>query len=217
MVYCKTYIVYYILLYLLYILRYNLLLTHIVHHTCYMSTFRLYKTVIMFLMHFVRNVFNLPHLYTSIDLSKSLNTTPVNTYYYETNGSINPLTTYNYFEIPAVTIIVVPAILIPLNDFPFYDMTNEFLPAELSTHISSDTEKKWSPPLNLIHDFDYIDYSTLGNIDPDTNFLSNINTSLCKYYTELEFNQQFPQDYKLSMFNLNVRSLPKILIKLNIF
>ena len=71
-------------------LRYNLLLTHIVHHTCYMSTFILYKTVIMFLMHFVRNVFNLPHLYTSIDLSK-------------------------------------------------YDMTNESLPTELSTHISSDT------------------------------------------------------------------------------
>ena len=54
-----------------------------------------------------------------IDLSKSLNTTPVNNYYYETNSSDNPLTTYNYFEIPAVTIIVVPAILIPLNDFPF--------------------------------------------------------------------------------------------------
>ena len=182
-----------------------------------MSTFRLYKTVIMFLMHFVRNVFNLPHLYTSIDLSKSLNTTPVNNYYYETNSSINSLTTYNYFEIPAVTIIVVPAILIPLNDFPFYDMTNESLPTELSTHISSDTEKKLSPPLNLIHDFDHVDHSTLGNIDPDTNFLSNINTSICKYYTELEFNQQFPQDYKLSMFNLNVRSIPKNIDKVKHF
>ena len=172
----------------------------------------------MFLMHFVRNVFNLPHLYTSIDLSKSLNTTPVNNYYYETNSSINPLTTYNYFEIPAVTIIVVPAILIPLNDFPFYVMTNESLPTELSTPISSDTEKKLSPPLNLIHDFDHIDHSTLGNIDPDTNFLSSINTSICKYYTELEFNQQFPQQYyKLSMFNLNVRSLPKNIDKVKHF
>ena len=113
---------------------------------------------------------------------------------------------------------MVPAILIPLNDFPFYDMTNESLPTELSTHISSDTEKKWSPPLNLIHDFDHIDHSTLGNIDPDTNFLSNINTSICKYYTELEFNQQFPQqDYKLSMFNLNVRSLPKNIDKVKHF
>ena len=85
-----------------------------------------------------------------------------------------------------------------------------------------------SPPLNLIHDFDHIDHSTLGNIDhidhstlgnidPDTNFLSNINTSICKYYTELEFNQQFPQVYKLSMFNLNVRSLPKNIDKVKHF
>ena len=35
-----------------------------------------------------------------------------------------------------------------------------------------------SVPLNLIHDLDHIDHSTLGNIDPDTNFLSNINTSI---------------------------------------
>ena len=147
-------------------------------------------------MHFVRDVLNLPHLYTSIDLSKSLYTTPVNNYSNETNSSINPLTTYNYFEMPAITIFMVPAILIPLNDFPFYDMTNESLPTELSTHISSDTENKLSLPLNLIHYFDHIDHSALGNIDPDTNFLSNINTSICKYYTELEFNQQFPQqDY----------------------
>ena len=65
-----------------------------------MSTFRLYKTVIMFLMHFVRNVFNLPHLYTSIDLSKSLNTTPVNNYYYETNSSMNPLIILKYPQLP---------------------------------------------------------------------------------------------------------------------
>ena len=96
-----------------------------------MSTFRLYKTVILVLMHFVHGT--LPHLYTFIELLKSLNTTPVNNYFYETNSSINPLTTYNYFEIPAVTIIVVPAILIPLNDFPFYDTTNESLPTELSS------------------------------------------------------------------------------------
>ena len=74
-------------------LRFSLLLIHIVHHTCYMSTFRLYRTVILFIMHFVRDVFNLTHLYTSIDLSKSLNTTPVNNYSYKTKNSINPLIT----------------------------------------------------------------------------------------------------------------------------
>ena len=100
-------------------LRYNLLLTHIVHHTCYISTFRLYRTVIMYIIHFVRDVFNLPHLYTSIDISKSPNTTPVINYSYKANNSINPLTTYNYFDIPAITIVVVPVIPILLNDFLF--------------------------------------------------------------------------------------------------
>ena len=48
-----------------------------------MSTFTLYRTVILFIMHFVRDVFNLPHLNTPIDLSKSLNTTHVNNYSYK--------------------------------------------------------------------------------------------------------------------------------------
>ena len=43
--------------------RHNLLLILSVHHTCYISMFRLYRTVILFIMHFVREVFNLPHLY----------------------------------------------------------------------------------------------------------------------------------------------------------
>ena len=72
-------------------------------------------------------------------------------------------------------------------------------------------------PLNLINDLDHIDHSILGNIDPDTNFLSNINTSICNYYSELEFNKQFPQDYKFSIFNLNVRSLPKNIDKVKHF
>ena len=72
-------------------------------------------------------------------------------------------------------------------------------------------------PLNLIHDLDHIDHSTLGDIDPDTYFLSNINTSICNYYSELEFNKQFPQDYKFLIFNLNVRSLPKNIDKVKHF
>ena len=71
--------------------------------------FRLYRTVILFIMHFVREVFNLPHLYRSIDHSKSLNTIPVNNYSNKTNDRINPLTTYNYFNIPIINIVVAPA------------------------------------------------------------------------------------------------------------
>ena len=100
---------------------------------------------------------------------KSLNITPVNNHSYETNNSINPLTRYYYYYIPASTIVMVPAIPIPFNDFPFYDMTNDSIPTELYTHISSDTEKKLSLPLNLIHDFDHIDHSTHNNNNNNNN------------------------------------------------
>ena len=100
--------------------RYKLLLILSIHYTCYtyISMFRLYRKVILYIMHFVRDVFNLPHSYSrSIDHSKSLNTIPVNNYSYKTNNSINPLTTYNYFNIPKINIVVVPVKPIPLNDF----------------------------------------------------------------------------------------------------
>ena len=63
--------------------------------------------------------------------------------------------------------------------------------------------------INLINYLDHIDHIILGNIDPDMDFLFNINISMCNYYLELEVNKQFPQDCKFSIFNLNVRSLPK--------
>ena len=58
-----------------------------------------------------------------------------------------------------------------------------------------------------------MDYSTLGNIDPDIIFLTEMNTMLCNYYTEFEFNQCSPNINKFSIFNLKVRSLPKTSIK----
>ena len=74
-----------------------------------------------------------------------------------------------------------------------------------------------SVPLNVINDLDHIDHNILGNIDPDTNFLSNIKTSICNYYSELELNKQFPQDYKIAICNLDVRSLPKNIDKVKHF
>ena len=199
---------------------YRLLLILIVHHTCYthISMFRLDRKVILYIMHFVRDVFKLPHSYSrSIDPSKSLNTIPVNNYSYKTNNSINPLTTYNYFNIPRINIVVVPVKPITLDDFPFNDMTDESLRTEFTIRNAIDSGIDLSVPLNLIHDLDHIDHSTLGDIDPDTNFFSNINTSICNYYSELEFNKQFSQDYKFSIFNLNVRSLPKNIDKVKHF
>ena len=128
-------------------------------------------------MNFVRDVFKLLHSYSrSIDHSKSLNTIPVNNYSYKTNNSINPLTTYNYFNIPRINIVVVPVQPIPLNDFPFNDMTDDSLRTEFTIRNALDCGIDLSVPLNLIHDLDHIDHSTLGDIDPDMNFLSTINT-----------------------------------------
>ena len=161
---------------------YRLLLILIVHHTCYtyISMFRLYRKVILYIMHFVRDVFKLPHSYSrSIGHLKSFNTIPVNNYSYKTNNSINTLTTYNYFNIPRINIVVVPVKPIPLNDFPFNDMTDESLRTEFTIRNAIDSGIDLSVPLNLIHDLDHIDHSTLGDIDPDTNILSNINTSIC--------------------------------------
>ena len=168
-------------------------------------------------MHFVRDVFNLPYSYSFIDHSKSLNTIPVNNCSYKTNNIINPSTTYTYFNIPIINIVVLPAKPTYLNDFRFNDITDESLRTELTIHNSIDSGKKLSVPLNLINDLDHIDHSTLGNINPDTNLLSNINTSICNYYLGLEFNKQFPQDYKFSIFNLNVRSLPQNIDKVKHF
>ena len=56
-------------------------------------------------------------------LYRTVNTTPV--LLLQTNNSINPLTTYNYFNIPGINIVVVPAKPISLNDFPFNDMTDD--------------------------------------------------------------------------------------------
>ena len=78
-----------------------------------------------------------------------------------------------------------PAQHLPLNDFPFKDMSDESLRTELTIHHSIDSGNNLGVPLNIIHDLIHIDHSTLGNIDPNTNFLSNINTSICNYYSDL--------------------------------
>ena len=60
-----------------------------------------------------------------------------------------------------------------------------------------------------IKTFLYTDYSILGNIDPDTHFLSSNNRVISNYYTENEFNQIPNLDKNFSIFNVNIRSIPK--------
>ena len=72
-------------------------------------------------------------------------------------------------------------------------------------------------PPDFIIDPDHIDYSVLGSIDPDTNFLLGNDTSWCHYYTEFEFNQCFSSNDKFALYNLNIRSLPKNMEKMQHF
>ena len=53
------------------------------------------------------------------------------------------------------------------------------------------------------------DYSILDNKDPDTHFLSSNNRVISNYYTENEFNQIPNLDKNFSIFNVNIRSIPK--------
>ena len=80
---------------------------------------------------------------------------------------------------------------------------------ELNPEINAVNEINKNNPPDFIIDHDHIDYSVQGSIDPDTNFLLGNDTSLCHYFTEFEFNQCFPSDDKFSLFNLNIRNLPK--------
>jgi len=57
--------------------------------------------------------------------------------------------------------------------------------------------------------FQYTNHSLLdleNDIDPENNFLSNINNDCC-YYTEEQFNQSIKMDSKMSLIHFNSRSL----------
>ena len=50
------------------------------------------------------------------------------------------------------------------------------------------------------------DRSILGDIDPDINYLSNLVKS--NYYNETSFNSTFNKNTNLSIFHMNIRSVP---------
>ena len=125
----------------------------------------------------------------------------------------NPFTTIDYFNVLDTHSISMPAILMHSPDLPFQNIVNDCFLTELTGVHSSRNDST----LDLINDHGHIDNSALGNIDPDTNILTDINLSLCDYYTEVEYNQCFQKNDQFSILNLNVRSLPKTLMLLSIF
>ena len=50
------------------------------------------------------------------------------------------------------------------------------------------------------------DRSILSDIDPDINYYNN--TIISEYYNESTFNNRFTEKTNLSMFHLNIRSVP---------
>ena len=53
------------------------------------------------------------------------------------------------------------------------------------------------------------DKSVLRDIDPDNNFLNNLNhTMTSEYYNEISFNNTLSDNQYLSLLHLNIRSVP---------
>ena len=123
-------------------------------------------------------------------------------------STCNPLTTtdykwvswrkkskYSYFVYPVQT---------SLNDnLPFRKINNNEL---INTVLSNDSNKD---NLDGVLNDHNIDYSTLGDIDPDTHFLTANKHIKSHYYTETEFNKFVDLDNKFTLFNVNIRSIPK--------
>ena len=128
----------------------------------------------------------------------------------------NPFTSLNYFTVPITNIILLPVLTTPVYNFPYNNLSDDCLIDELTPENNAVNEININNPLDFIIGPDHIDYSVLGSIDPDTNFLMGNDTSLCHYITEFEFNQCFPTDDKFSLFNFNIRSFPKISKKCDI-
>ena len=114
-----------------------------------------------------------------------------------------------YFNTPTTNIAAMPEKT--HHDLPYSNFTDECFTNELTQENT--TEININNVIESINNADHADYSTLGNIDPDINCLTEMNTTLCNYYTVFEFNQCFPKINKFSIYNLNVRSIQKTSIK----
>ena len=127
----------------------------------------------------------------------------------------DPLTT-NYFFKHRQSVIAtcMPVSVTYNNEFPYSNMTDDSLSEELSPEDHAQGGQ--TTVLDSVLDTDHLDYSVLGNVDPDLNILLDNNSIHCRYFTEMEFNNNSFIDTNFSLFNLNIRSLPKIMSTCNI-
>ena len=95
------------------------------------------------------------------------------------------------------------------------NMTDDSLSEKLSPE--NDAQGGQTTALDIVLDTDHLDYSDLGNVDPDLNILLDNNSINCRYFTEMEFNNNSFIDTNFPLFNLNLRSLPKNYVNLHHF
>ena len=122
------------------------------------------------------------------------------------NSEINPLTTNHFFKLPFNSTITIFPVIRHTFDFPFNNIADHELEPiqqfeELNVHNHANVD-------SLINE-DKFDHSELAKVDPDTNFLTQNRHSTCDYYNDLSFNENFHRHDNLSLFHVNIRSLPR--------
>ena len=125
-------------------------------------------------------------------------------------ASTNPLTTNHYHwihlrKMSKKELTLYPVHAEPICNFPFHSLNQRDF---IDTCITDSTTNSRNSNVGVLIE-GRTDYSILGNIDPDTHFLSSNNRVISNYYTENEFNQIPNLDKNFSIFNVNIRSIPK--------
>ena len=140
------------------------------HNVCSnVLTYLIYSNIVLFIYSFIKCVIN---IYCS-------------SYF---RASFNPLITNDYKWITLRNKSSISSIIYPVPtslhcELPFMNING----ADLINTIQTD--------INVDHNFGseltdhQLDYSILGSIDPDTNYLSFTKQLDCQYYTENEFNK----------------------------
>ena len=123
-------------------------------------------------------------------------------------STCNPLTTTDYKWVTwrkksKYFYLVYPVHIFLNGQLPFSNINNnEFINAVLTRDSIKDNL------VGVLNDHN-IDNSTLGVIDPDTHFLSANKHLKSHYHTETEFNKLVDLDKKFTLFNVNIRNVPK--------
>ena len=128
----------------------------------------------------------------------------------------DPLTTDYFFKHRQSVIATCMHVSVTYNnEFPYSNMTDYSLSEELSPE--NHAQGGQTTALDIVLDTDHLDNSVLGNVDPDLNILLDNNSINSRYFTDMKFNNNSFIDTNFSLFNLNIRSLPKNYVNLQHF